>query len=370
LSKQPDDDRTAARFLLVRAAHRFLWVATPFRDPDSTLALRDFIEIVSRFKRFRLELEWVLLQILRFLGEFTDRSSPALLERYLASSWQGVDPLEKFQALAQDAFAHCGSRSPQIHRAMSIIEAEYANPNLALSSASIAKRLGRTSEALMAEFFEQLGIYPKEYLRQVRLNRGAWLLISTDSSIKEVWVAVGYNDASSFDRDFRKRFGVTPTEYRIHGRHDPSLEIRSAVRDVPPATSDAPRLHVAARKRRTLLVIDDDQGTRETLERFLRLEGYTVHLAASGAEGMPIATSQTIDMILLDYHLDDTDGIAWLNVARERNVAAHVLLFTADMEIEERRAEIEALKAVPVLKLLTLDDIADTIELQFTDRHG
>ena len=53
-----------------------------------------------------------------------------------------------------------------------------------------------------------------EYLTNLRMEKARELLLTTESSMKEICVAVGYADPNYFSRIFKKNTGVTPTEYK------------------------------------------------------------------------------------------------------------------------------------------------------------
>ena len=59
-----------------------------------------------------------------------------------------------------------------------------------------------------------LGASPRQLLCNLRLQSAAVLLRDPSMRIKEIQARVGIADASHFCRDFRDRFGVSPTEYR------------------------------------------------------------------------------------------------------------------------------------------------------------
>ena len=59
-----------------------------------------------------------------------------------------------------------------------------------------------------------------------------------------------------------------------------------------------------------ILVIDDDEGLRELIQFSLENKtDWTVRTAASGEEGIAIAQSQRLDLILLDVVMPEEDGI-------------------------------------------------------------
>lgn len=64
---------------------------------------------------------------------------------------------------------------------------------------------------------------------------------------------------------------------------------------------------------KTVLIIDDEIAIRETLEQILSYEGYDVKKAGSGAEGLAVVASASIDVILLDVKMPGMDGFEVLD---------------------------------------------------------
>jgi DNA-binding response OmpR family regulator len=63
-------------------------------------------------------------------------------------------------------------------------------------------------------------------------------------------------------------------------------------------------------RRRTILVIDDDEALAEVLSRRLEQQGFASKTADSGAKGLAMARADRPDLILLDLRLPDKDGFA------------------------------------------------------------
>jgi len=63
-------------------------------------------------------------------------------------------------------------------------------------------------------FKTETGITPIDYLIRLRIERASQLFRSSFLSVKEVMASVGYNSKGHFTRHFKRRFGVTPSEYR------------------------------------------------------------------------------------------------------------------------------------------------------------
>jgi len=81
-----------------------------------------------------------------------------------------------------------------------------------------------SSRANLSRLFKiETGFTPIDYLVRVRIEKASQLLKSSFLSVKEVMAAVGYNSKGHFTRHFKKRFSVTPSEYRkLHQRTDRS----------------------------------------------------------------------------------------------------------------------------------------------------
>ncbi|MDF2922415.1 MAG: hypothetical protein K0R57_1329 [Paenibacillaceae bacterium] len=94
-----------------------------------------------------------------------------------------------------------------------IIVANYQDLNLSLQS--IAATLKMTP-AYVGRIFKQLEfVSVGEYINEVRLNRAKEFLETKNLSIKEIMELAGFLNESTFFKLFKKKFGVTPKEYRL-----------------------------------------------------------------------------------------------------------------------------------------------------------
>jgi two-component system chemotaxis response regulator CheY len=66
-----------------------------------------------------------------------------------------------------------------------------------------------------------------------------------------------------------------------------------------------------------ILVVDDEPTYRMLLEQYLRKEGWSVHTAADGEEGMKKLTEVKIDFIISDVYMPRMDGVKFQTARRE-----------------------------------------------------
>ena len=95
-------------------------------------------------------------------------------------------------------------------------------------------------------------------------------------------------------------------------------------RDVPPEKPAAAPVAgpaawpVSARPRRSVLIVDDDEGVRRLLAYELQPIGVHIFEAEDGATALEIASAETPDAILLDILMPGLDGWATLRSLKER----------------------------------------------------
>jgi len=84
----------------------------------------------------------------------------------------------------------------------------------------------------------------------------------------------------------------------------------------------------------SILVIDDDASIVETLDLYLTEEGYKVHTALTGTEGLNKYVQDPSDVVILDIRLPDVDGFSVLEDLKEENENVKVIMITAFHDME------------------------------------
>jgi two-component system OmpR family response regulator len=84
------------------------------------------------------------------------------------------------------------------------------------------------------------------------------------------------------------------------------------------------------------LVIEDSLKMAGLLKRGLEEEGYAVDVAATGSDGVSMATQRSVDAIVLDVMLPDLDGFEVCGRIRAAGQWAPVLMLTARGSVQDR----------------------------------
>ncbi|MFF2078407.1 response regulator transcription factor [Kitasatospora sp. NPDC058162] len=94
--------------------------------------------------------------------------------------------------------------------------------------------------------------------------------------------------------------------------------------------------------RRTVLVVEDDPGVRNTLDHLLRFEGYRVLTTADGQEALELLEHRRPDLAVVDVVMPRLDGLALCRMLRRRGDRLPVLVLTARHQLGDRVAGLDA----------------------------
>ena len=106
---------------------------------------------------------------------------------------------------------------PRVRKVMTSIT---INPAQKWTLGELAAGVKLSPRQLERLFIAELAQSPMQYLRHYRLAVARKMLISSFDHIKDIAICTGFNPQNHhFERDFKKKYGVSPTEYRrrFHG---------------------------------------------------------------------------------------------------------------------------------------------------------
>ena len=113
------------------------------------------------------------------------------------------------------------------------------------------------------------------------------------------------------------------------------LELASALRRI----EETPE--VRSCETPTILVIEDDEGLRSTLEMSLSSEGYRVLKAANGREGIRLAAEKSPHVVLLDVMLPGLNGFDVCRELRRTGFDGPIMMVTGRTEEVDRVVGLE-----------------------------
>src|SRR3989441_9146331 len=112
----------------------------------------------------------------------------------------------------------------------------------------------------------------------------------------------------------------------------------------------------------TVLVVDDEDGIRHALDRFLTRLGYRVLQATSGAEALERQAVDSPDVMLSDIRMPNMSGVELVPKALAQDADLAVIMLTA---IDEPRTAIECLKLGAydyLIKPVDLDELEMSLQ--------
>ncbi len=118
----------------------------------------------------------------------------------------------------------------------------------------------------------------------------------------------------------------------------------------------------ASRRTGRILVIDDEENIRSTLEEFLALNGYDVATAVDGSDGLDRLGRESYDLVLTDLNMPGVDGIAVIEWAKETQPDLPIVIMSGQATVESTIHALRLGASDYLLKPFSLDEIERTIE--------
>jgi DNA-binding response OmpR family regulator len=91
-----------------------------------------------------------------------------------------------------------------------------------------------------------------------------------------------------------------------------------------------------------ICLVEDDRKAARVVKKGLEEEGFVVDIAHAGAEGEDLVAVNDYDVIILDWLLPDTNGIAVCRNLRARGVGTPILMLTAKDALADRVTGLDA----------------------------
>ena len=94
-------------------------------------------------------------------------------------------------------------------------------------------------------------------------------------------------------------------------------------------------------KKRIVLIVEDDEETLELLAQTLSKEGYRTLMAQDGTQAIQIASTNRLDLVVLDLNLPDTAGIEVMDELKAIDKRIQIIVLTGHGSRETARSAME-----------------------------
>jgi CheY-like chemotaxis protein len=112
----------------------------------------------------------------------------------------------------------------------------------------------------------------------------------------------------------------------------------------------------------TILVVDDEDMTRETVGYFLEKQGFTVLLASSGPRALDLIKSQSPDLVIMDLRMPGMDGVQTLEMMRMSGIRVPVIVLSASTDLDLAKQTLRLGARVYLTKPVSLRDLKQTVD--------
>jgi DNA-binding NtrC family response regulator len=114
----------------------------------------------------------------------------------------------------------------------------------------------------------------------------------------------------------------------------------------------------------SILIVDDEEGIRNSLSAYLRLEGYDVVTAGGGREALETLRGKKINIILMDINMPDMDGLETLQAVKAVDFSIQVVMMTAYSTFDKTMQSLEYGATDYILKPFeSLEDILKLVQI-------
>jgi DNA-binding NtrC family response regulator len=116
-----------------------------------------------------------------------------------------------------------------------------------------------------------------------------------------------------------------------------------------------------------LLLVDDNEATRNAMGPMLAAAGYCVELAGNGTEARRVLDRSPVDVVLTDVFMPEEDGLELLQHCRNRHPGLPVIVMNGRIQLNfdplpmARRFGAAAVLQIPVTAAMLLETVRDVL---------
>lgn len=117
-----------------------------------------------------------------------------------------------------------------------------------------------------------------------------------------------------------------------------------------------------ARKKHKILIVDDQQGMRQLMQKVINSSGKECSTAKSGEEALELLEKKRFDLVVSDIKMPTMDGIELLRRIKERSADMPVILITAYASLDSTISAVREGASDYIVKPFTNDQLLISIE--------
>ena len=114
----------------------------------------------------------------------------------------------------------------------------------------------------------------------------------------------------------------------------------------------------------SILLVEDDARIAAFITKGLRAHGYSVHHAATGAEGVARGLTRLHELVILDLRLPDVHGLEIVRELRAANVRVPIIILSACSAVADRVAGLDRGADDYLVKPFAFDELLARVRVQ------
>ena len=178
------------------------------------------LELIGKAKEFSGDIKYIIVSNYKVF-EYAQRAMELGVERYLLKPLEPKKLYEAMDDLGLKNGENAEGWGINLAREISYLKREIERDYKDFDMDQRAVQLGYSKEYLYRIFKQEVGVSVAEYLQDVRLSEAKRYLTETGKyKIYEISEMVGYKDHVHFAKLFKKKYQVSPKEFRKYGQND------------------------------------------------------------------------------------------------------------------------------------------------------
>lgn len=182
-------------------------------SPFHTNPFKSICKMMERAKHGLAFPRPAILTVYHRLISLSDIRENFIMAQELLNILHELSKFDNARELSSSSYAkvHLESESRRVLKVKNYIDQHYKDE---IRLEQLADLIGMTPTAFSRYFKHRTGKNLSEYVGDIRMGYAARRLVDTTDTVAEICYTCGFNTLSNFNRQFRKRKGCTPTEFR------------------------------------------------------------------------------------------------------------------------------------------------------------